>query len=97
MSATLALWIAWRVPGLEMSARDWLMRQRGLLRVPDDIVIVAIDESSLKRFGRFPWPRSLMARALDSLKIAGPKAIPVIPVIPVVRLHSEFNSRPGFS
>jgi signal transduction histidine kinase/CHASE2 domain-containing sensor protein len=58
-----------------MSARDWLMRQRGLLQVPDDIVIVAIDEPSLKRFGRFPWPRSLMARALDSLKTAQPKAI----------------------
>ena len=58
-----------------MSSRDWLMRQRGPLQPPDDIVIVAIDESSLKRFGRFPWPRSLMARALDSLKSAGPKAI----------------------
>jgi signal transduction histidine kinase len=69
------LWIVWRVPGLEMSARDWLTRQRGLLRPPDDIVIVAIDESSLKRFGHFPWPRSLTARALDSLKSARPKAI----------------------
>jgi signal transduction histidine kinase/CHASE2 domain-containing sensor protein len=51
------------------------MRQRGLLRPPDDIVIIAIDEPSLKRFGGFPWPRSLMARALDSLKNAQPKAI----------------------
>jgi PAS domain S-box-containing protein len=75
LSATLALWIVWRVPGLEMSARDWLMRQRGLLPTPDDIVIIAIDESSIKRFGRFPWPRSLMARALDSLKSARPKTI----------------------
>ncbi|HEX2489750.1 MAG TPA: CHASE2 domain-containing protein [Blastocatellia bacterium] len=75
LSATLAVWIVWRVPGLEMSSRDWLMRQRGPLQPPDDIIIVAIDESSLKRFGRFPWPRSLMARALDSLKSAGPKAI----------------------
>ncbi|HMB27223.1 MAG TPA: hypothetical protein VKS99_03920, partial [Blastocatellia bacterium] len=50
LSATLALWIVWRVPGLEMSARDWLTRQRGLLRPPDDIVIIAIDELSQKRF-----------------------------------------------
>ncbi|HEY8459091.1 MAG TPA: CHASE2 domain-containing protein, partial [Blastocatellia bacterium] len=75
LSATLALLIVWRSPSLEMSARDWLMRQRGLLRAPDDIVIVAIDEPSIKRFGRFPWPRSLMARALDLLKNAQPKAI----------------------
>src|SRR5262245_44434931 len=75
LSATLSMWIVWHVPGLEMSARDWLMRQRGLLQPPDDVVIVAIDEPSLKRFGRFPWPRSLMARALDSLTSARPKAI----------------------
>jgi signal transduction histidine kinase/CHASE2 domain-containing sensor protein len=75
LSAILALLIVWRVPGLEMSARDWLMRQRGLLPAPDDIVIVAIDEPSLKRFGRFPWQRSLMARALESLTKAQPKAI----------------------
>jgi signal transduction histidine kinase/CHASE2 domain-containing sensor protein len=58
-----------------MSARDWLIRQRGLLQPPDDIVIIAIDEPSIKRFGRFPWPRSLMAQALDSLNNAKPKAI----------------------
>ncbi len=75
MSAILAMWVGWRAPSLEISARDWLMRQRGLLQVPDNIVIVAIDETSLKRFGRFPWPRSLMARALDRLKDAQPKAI----------------------
>ncbi|MBO0859560.1 MAG: CHASE2 domain-containing protein [Chloracidobacterium sp.] len=74
-SATLALWVVWRVPGLEMTSRDWLMRRRGLLQPPDDIVIIAIDEASLKRFGRFPWPRSLMARALDTLNDARPKAI----------------------
>src|SRR5262249_57526916 len=75
LSATLSMWIVWHVPGLEMSARDWLMRQRGLLQPPDDVVIVAIDEPSLKRLGRFPWPRSLMARALDSWTSARPKAI----------------------
>ncbi len=75
LSATFALWITWRVPGLETSARDWLVRKRGPLPPPDDVVIVAIDEPSLKRFGRFPWPRSLVAQALDSLKTAQPKAI----------------------
>jgi signal transduction histidine kinase/CHASE2 domain-containing sensor protein len=75
LSAILATWIGWRSPALEMSARNWLMRQRGPLQVPDDIVIIAIDEASLKRFGRFPWSRSLIARALDSLKNARPKAI----------------------
>ncbi|HEX5085657.1 MAG TPA: CHASE2 domain-containing protein, partial [Blastocatellia bacterium] len=75
LSAILALLIVWRVPALEASAGDWLMRQRGLLPPPDDIVIVAIDEQSLQRFGRFPWPRSLMAQALDAIKNSNPKAI----------------------
>ncbi len=75
VSAVLSLIISWRAPALELYARDLLMRARGSLATPDDIVIVAIDEAGLKRFGRFPWPRSLMARAIDNLKNSQPKAI----------------------
>jgi signal transduction histidine kinase/CHASE2 domain-containing sensor protein len=75
VSSVLAMVVYWRVPGLELSGRDWLMRARGPLAVPDDIVIVAIDEPSIKRFGRFPWSRALMAQALDILRNAGPTAI----------------------
>src|SRR5262249_32444007 len=38
-------------------------------------VIVAIDEASIKRFGRFPWPRTLVAQALERLSAAHPKVI----------------------
>jgi signal transduction histidine kinase/CHASE2 domain-containing sensor protein len=74
-SSVLAMVVCWRAPGLELSGRDWLMRARGALDVPEDIVIVAIDEASIKRFGRFPWSRALMAQALDILSNAEPKAI----------------------
>jgi PAS domain S-box-containing protein len=73
--ATLAMLVVWRAPSLEWQARDWLMRTRGTLPAPEDIAIVAIDEASLKRFGRFPWPRSLMARALDRVREAEPRAV----------------------
>jgi two-component system phosphate regulon sensor histidine kinase PhoR len=43
--------------------------------VPDDIAIVAIDETSLKRFGRFPWHRTLTAQMLGQLSQTLPKAI----------------------
>ncbi|MDC7711812.1 diguanylate cyclase [Vogesella indigofera] len=33
----------------------------------DDIVIVAIDEKSLAELGRWPWPRELLAGAIDKL------------------------------
>jgi len=63
-SALLGMLVNWRAPGLELYTRDWLMRLRGPLPAPDDIAIVAIDEHSIARYGRFPWPRSLTARAL---------------------------------
>jgi signal transduction histidine kinase/CHASE2 domain-containing sensor protein len=74
-AASAALLVTWRAPGLELYARDWLMRWRGPLPPAEELLIVAIDERSLARFGRFPWPRSLMAEALNKLSLAQPKAI----------------------
>src|SRR5579862_6127346 len=75
VSASLGLLAGWRAPGIDRYARDWLMRARGPLPVPDDIAIVAIDEPSLTRFGRFPWTRSLTARAIDVIAADRPKAL----------------------
>ena len=57
--------------------RDWMIRARGPFPPPDDIVIVAIDEPSIARFGRFPWSRSVSAHAIDTIAEALPKAIAV--------------------
>ena len=73
--AAAGLLVTWRMPGLELYAQKWLVRTRGPLPVPDDIAIVAIDETSLKRFGRFPWHRSLTAQMLGQLSQTLPKAI----------------------
>ena len=74
--ATLAgMIVQWRAPGLSLYARDWLTRSRGELAEPDDIVIVAIDDESIAKLGRFPWPREYSARLLDSISAAHPKAI----------------------
>src|SRR6267143_4645836 len=75
LSAGLGMFVTWRVPTLELHARNWLTRARGPLPVPDDIAIVAIDEASLARFGRYPWRRNLTAQMLDQLAVAHPKAI----------------------
>jgi signal transduction histidine kinase/CHASE2 domain-containing sensor protein len=77
VSACLGVIVDWRAPGLARYTRDWLVRARGPLPVPDDIAIVAIDESSLMRFGRFPWSRMVMARTVDQLAAARPKAIAI--------------------
>ena len=41
----------------------------------DDIVIVAIDPESLERLGRWPWPRTIHAQLLDTLRQAGSRAV----------------------
>ena len=40
-----------------------------------DVIIVDIDESSLGKFGQFPWSRSVFAKILDQLNTSNPKAI----------------------
>ena len=74
-SASAGILVEWRAPGLGRYATDWLMRVRGPLPVPEDIAIVAIDEVSMARFGRFPWSRQVIARTIDSLAAAHPKVI----------------------
>lgn len=41
----------------------------------DDLVVVAIDNASLVEIGRWPWPRSVHARAIEQLAHARPRAI----------------------
>ena len=75
VSTMVAMVFSWRAPGLNFYARDMLMQARGPIPPPNDIVIVAIDEVSIARFGRFPWQRELTAHALDAISSAQPKAI----------------------
>src|SRR5215813_7799889 len=75
ISTVAAMAVTWRAPALNLAARDALVRAQGRVKPPDEVVIVAIDEPSIKRFGRFPWPRGLMAQALRRLSDAHPKVI----------------------
>ena len=75
LAAMGGMLIGYRAPGLQLYARDGLMRARGRAPISEEIVIAAIDEASIARFGRFPWPRSVMARAIDRLAEARPRAI----------------------
>ena len=38
------------------------------------VVVAAIDEAAIARFGRFPWDRRVMASLIDKLDMAGVKA-----------------------
>ena len=75
VSTMMAMILSWRAPGLSFYVRDRLMQARGPITPPDDIVLVVIDETSIARYGRFPWQRGLTASALDKISSAQPKAI----------------------
>src|SRR5438445_9176208 len=75
VSASAGMLVDWNAAGIGRYARDWMMRARGPLPVPEDIAIVAIDEPSMARFGGFPWSRQVFSRTLDALSAAKPKVI----------------------
>ncbi|HKX31486.1 MAG TPA: CHASE2 domain-containing protein [Blastocatellia bacterium] len=75
LSTAMGVGLSWKSPELETVVRDWLLRTRGAVTPPPEIVIVAIDEASIARLGRFPWPRTLAARALERIGAAKPKVI----------------------
>ena len=45
--------------------------------VPDDIVIVAIDDDSIAAIGRWPWRRAILATLLDRIAATRPRALGV--------------------
>jgi len=51
----------------EMKLYDANFYLRGVLTPPKDVIIAAIDDKSLERYGRWPWKRDLIARLVDTL------------------------------
>ena len=60
---------------LEGRASDLQVWARGVRSPHPDVVVVAVDEKSVQRFGRWPWNRELVGRAITALHAAGPTAI----------------------
>ena len=83
VSTLLALFLQWLDPPLiseiiEGKSYDLRvrLREKFVPRQPQsDIVIVIVDEKSLKEIGRWPWSRDVMARLVDGISKGKPKAI----------------------
>ncbi len=71
----LFFWLLGLFDGLENRSLDARFRWRGPVEPSKDVVIVVFDEGSLKRLGKWPWPRSLHAQAVERLSRSGAKAI----------------------
>ena len=60
---------------LEEKALDLQFNIRGPIAPGPETVIATIDEKSINRLGRFPWPRSTWGRVVDRLTEEGAKVI----------------------
>ena len=85
LAVALAVWTAMstlfdRQHHLKTSTYDWMLNHRLREPVPDpDIVLIDIDERSLaamaSEYGRWPWPRDVLATMLAELEAQGAKAV----------------------
>src|SRR5512135_1945314 len=60
---------------LEDKTLDLRFTLRGRIAPGPETVIAAIDEKSINKLGRFPWPRSVWGRVVDRLTQDGAKVI----------------------
>ena len=60
---------------LELKTFDWRTNLRESAAPGNEIAIVAIDNDSIAKLGRWPWPRSLIAQGLTAIHAAGAKVI----------------------
>jgi adenylate cyclase len=75
LMACLLFWRPTFTEFLEFKLYDLKFRFRGARSPGKDVVIVAIDDDSLKAVGRWPWSREDMARLLTRMKDAGARII----------------------
>jgi adenylate cyclase len=76
---------------LELKAYDFKISLRGTRPVSDQVVIVAIDEHSLKREGRWPWSRTRLAKLVDKLTESGAAVIGFDFLFPEKDIYVPFN------
>ncbi len=60
---------------MELRTVDWRFHYRGRLPPDPGIVLVTVDEESIKKVGKWPWPRRTLAHLTDNLAAAGARAI----------------------
>ena len=60
---------------VELKSYDIRFTSRGVEKPSPEVVLAVIDEKSLDTEGRWPWPRSKMAKLVDALSQDGAKVI----------------------
>jgi len=71
LSSTAYLFLPAHFQSLDSRVRDFYFKFRGPQKTSDSIVIIDIDEKSIKELGQWPWERSKIATLLENLQNAG--------------------------
>lgn len=69
--------VAVLVAEIEYRSLDWRFHVRGPLPPHPELVIVAIDEPSLREVGQWPWPRRTVAELLEATELSRPRLVAV--------------------
>ncbi len=70
------------IRSLTTRSTDFILRTAKSPPTGIAIVLIDIDEASLKKHGQWPWPRNLLARLLTTIQDAGAKSIGVGIIFP---------------
>ncbi len=70
----LVFWMQW-AEGLEGKLFDMRAKLRARAKTAENVVLVGIDDDSIRQIGRWPWPRSYMASMIDQLSEAQAKVV----------------------
>jgi serine/threonine-protein kinase len=60
---------------LELKVYDVMMRLRSVPEADSPVVLVDIDDDAIEKLGRWPWPRSLLARGIEKINAGRPRVI----------------------
>ena len=71
----LTLWRPQITEFIELKLVDLKFLFRGPVPAGQELAIVAIDDDSLKSYGRWPWSRQVFSQLMERLKAAQPKVI----------------------
>ena len=68
--------------GVERQTLDWRFRHFSNAPPQTDIVHIEIDDASLERYGRWPWPRRKLSRMVEILQQCGARAVALDIIMP---------------
>ncbi len=69
--------LTYPVEELSRRLQDEYFRLRGTQSTSSNVVLVLIDDASLSQYGRWPWPRPLLARLIRAASAQRPRVIGV--------------------